>query len=137
MCVFVGNVTMTENEEKREATRAPARVAVEINSADKTVTLDRTRDVSMKGIFCETDDILPMGSACRVGIQVGGPEGGSAIGARAKVVRVENDGMGLEFVELIGMESYTHLRNLVLHNSEDPDTVEAEIERRAGLKAVG
>ena len=128
---------MSETVEKREVTRASARVAVEINLADKTVTLDRTRDVSMKGIFCEADDALPMGSTCRVSILVGGPEGGSTISARAKVVRVEEDGMGLEFVELIGMESYTHLRNLVLHNSEDRDTVEAEIERRAGLKAVG
>jgi len=128
---------MSETVEKREVTRASARVAVEINLADKTVTLDRTRDISMKGIFCEVDDALPTGSTCRVRILVGGPEGGSAITARAKVVRVEDDGMGLEFVELIGMESYTHLRNLVLHNSEDPDTVEAEIERRAGVEAAG
>ena len=128
---------MSESAEKREVTRASARVAVEIKLAGRTVTLDRTRDVSMKGIFCETDDALPTGSACRVTVLVGGPEGDSTVTARAKVVRVEDDGMALEFVELVGIESYTHLRNLVLRNSEDPDAVSAEIGHRAGLKAVG
>lgn len=128
---------MIESAEKREVTRATARVEVEIKLAGKTVTLEKTRDVSMKGIFCETDDALPLGSTCRVNVLVGGPETDPPISARAKVVRVENDGMGLEFVELVGIESYTRLRNLVLCNSEDPKTVESEIEGRAGLKAVG
>jgi len=50
------------------------------------------------------------------------------------VVRSAPDGIAIHFRELLGLDSYEHLRNLILHNAVDPDQAEQEFESHIGLR---
>jgi hypothetical protein len=44
------------------------------------------------------------------------------------------EGFGMEFSTIDGLESYVHLRNLVLFNTQDVDRVEEEFRSHAGIR---
>jgi len=52
------------------------------------------------------------------------------------IVRSDQDGMGVEFTEM-PLESYDHLRKMVLLNATDPERVEQEFRDHIGLKRAG
>jgi hypothetical protein len=50
------------------------------------------------------------------------------------VTRVDPTGMGLEITAIVGVESFEHLRNLVLYNAANPLQVEQEFQDHIGIK---
>ena len=54
--------------------------------------------------------------------------------ANGYVSRSLPDAMAIEFTELIGLESWQHLRNLILYNAEDPVRAQQEFDTHLGLK---
>jgi hypothetical protein len=88
----------------------------------------------MKGIYLLCDNPLPVGSDCRVALLLGDGETPICIEVAGKVARVDPTGMGLEIIEIVGLESFEHLRNLVRYNASDPDQVEHEFQDHVGLK---
>lgn len=123
------------DSEAREFTRVPIKIDAEVTSGGKTVFSDQTQDVSMKGLFmlCHGSKNLPEGSLCDVALFLGGKEGGVRIEVKGLVERSTSRGMGIQFTE-IGLDSYEHLHNLVLYNSQDSHKVEREIKDHIGLK---
>jgi len=116
---------------RREFTRVDARVRAEMVAGDRKVTADRTRDVSMKGLFVPCDTPLEIGTECDVVVEVGeSPK--EAIRARARVARVTDEGMGLEFINLVGLHSHNNLRSLVLLNASNAEQIAGEISRGKG-----
>ncbi len=79
----------------------------------------------MKGLFARASETLPVHSECRVVLQLGGPNSDLTIEVGGRVVRSDPDGKAVEFSE-IGMDSYFHLKNLVLYNSVDVEQAERE-----------
>ncbi|MGE0684275.1 MAG: hypothetical protein AB7P69_25630, partial [Candidatus Binatia bacterium] len=65
---------------------------------------------------------------------LGGKESPVRVEVGGKVVRVDTDGMGVEITEIVGVESFEHLRNLVRYNSADTDQVEQEFHDHIGIK---
>jgi len=63
-----------------------------------------------------------------------GRGGDMNIEANGYVVRSLIDGMAIEFTELIGLESWDHLRNLVLYNAEEPIRAQEQFAAHVGLK---
>lgn len=97
-------------------------------------TLGQAQNVSRKGVSLLCDNPLPVGSDCKLSLLLGGKEDPVRIDVGGKVARVDETGMGLEITEIVGMESFEHLRNLVLYNSSDTDRVEEEFQEHLGLK---
>jgi hypothetical protein len=65
---------------------------------------------------------------------LGGGETPIRIEVAGTIARVETTGMGLEITEVVGVESFEHLQNLVLYNAPDPKQVEQEFKGHIGLK---
>jgi PilZ domain len=125
---------MKTEAEKREFSRIPIQLDVEIVSPRPAPHPCYVKDVSMKGMFLLCKNPLPIGSDCRVALILSGGETPIRIEIGGTVSRVDTTGMGLETTEIVGIESFEHLRNLVLYNATDPDQVEQEFEGHIGLK---
>ena len=121
---------------RREFTRVEARVRAEISAGNRKVIADRTRDVSMKGLFIPCDAPLEIGTECDILVEVG-KEAEEAVRARVRVARVTEEGMGLEIINLVGLQSYNSLRSLVLLNAHNSEQVEGEINRGTGPRPTG
>jgi len=114
----------------REFVRVSTSMQVELTAAGGTVT-GTTRDVSMNGLFIACDKPFPEGTTCYVSLALA-PE--ATIAARGTVARSVAAGMAVHFTEVLGIDSFEHLRNLVLANSGDTSTVEQEISAHLGIK---
>ncbi len=113
-------------DERRRRTRVVFTTEVELASGDLTVKSTRSRDVSMTGIFIYTDQHLEPGAACQITIRLLGASSDLRLTAEGRVVRVTDDGLAVEFTSL-DLDSYVHLRNLIVYNAEDPDGILEEV----------
>jgi len=120
--------------ERREFSRVSVAMRVEITAGGKTVFSSHLKNISMGGLFLISPEKLPLGSDCQMAIFLEDPKRQDRITARGKIVRVTEEGMAIHFEEIIGPESYHHLRNLVLYNALDAEKLEKEIEDRIGMK---
>ena len=118
---------MGKKDEKdlREFTRTPAKVKALIKSGDKVVHSGETHDLSMKGLFFQTNEKMPIGTECDVTLILGDQGSPLDLKLKGRVQRVSGAGMGLKFKE-IDLESYQHLKNLVMFNSPDLDMEKVE-----------
>jgi len=88
----------------------------------------------MKGLFLLTRDRFPLDSHCRAVlylVECGSP---LRIEVTARIVRIEEDGMAIEFLEFMEPESFEYLKNLMLYNSANPTQVEKELDSHVGLR---
>lgn len=120
---------MTYPAELREYTRISMKVEVESERiSDQEISLGTTDCVSMNGIFIECERLFEVGTECRVTIFVGGRESDVSIQAKAEVVTLAKKGMGVKIITHLELNSYEHLRKLVMYNADSSvDRVETEI----------
>ncbi|MBN4054180.1 PilZ domain-containing protein [Nitrospira defluvii] len=119
-----------KSQENREYTRISMKVEVEVERhSDREKRYGQTECVSMNGCFIDCIDPFPMGTECKTTLYIGGRDSDLKVCVKGKITFVNKDGMALEIVSHLFMESYDHLHRLVLYNaSEDADRVEEEIE---------
>ena len=124
-----------DENDSREFTRIPLKVKALIKSGDKVVHSGETHDLSMKGLFFQTNEKMPIGTECDVTLILGDLETPLQLKLKGRVQRVSGVGVGLKFTE-IDLESYPHLKNLVMLNSPglDMEKVEKEIRGHIGLR---
>ncbi len=120
--------------ERREFSRVSVAMRVEVTAGKKTILSPGLKNISMGGLFLISPEKLTVGSDCQVVIFLEDPKRQGRITARGKTVRVTEEGMAIHFEEIIGPESYHHLRNLVLYNAPDAERLEKEIEDHIGVK---
>ncbi|OCC15866.1 type IV pilus assembly PilZ [Dissulfuribacter thermophilus] len=87
---------------------------------------DSTKDISLKGMYIETENRLPIGSSCILILKLAGTSSELILSIRAKVARADSNGLAFTFEE-IDMDSFFHLRNVLYYNSGDPDRIDKEI----------
>lgn len=121
------------DQELREFTRVPTAFPTQLSWAGGQGS-GTTRDVSINGVFvvCATPPAAAT-TAVEVALDLGGE---IRISGRGTVVRVLAGGCAIRFDELDGVESYEHLRRLVLYNSHSPERVQVEIDSHLGLKRI-
>jgi hypothetical protein len=107
---------------------------VRVSALGKTVLSREMKNISMGGLFLIVGEKFPLSTDCQLTIILGGGESQARIETQSKVVRVTDEGMAFRFVEILGTESFNHLRNLVLYNAPDAQRLEEEIEKRLGDK---
>lgn len=123
---------MTPESEKREFTRVPITFEVQLTVADQPLLACRIKDLSMKGMLVLTEARFPLGTPCEAVLSL--VEGEVEIRTSGTVAALHPQGFGMEFTTIDGLESYMHLRNLVLFNSQDVERVEEEFQAHAGIR---
>jgi hypothetical protein len=113
----------------RKFTRVSPHLPVDV-VADGTTISGEVRDISFEGLWLPTTASLAERTPCRATIHLSET---IKISADGVVVRSEPDGFAVQFIELLDLESYGHLRNLILYNTLDTATVEEEFDRHVRL----
>ncbi len=116
---------------QREFTRVPTRVQAEVKGGGLTITGVAAETLSLKGMFVNCAEQLPVGTACQITLFLG--EGDIQIQAEGQVVHSYPEGIALQFSRILGLESFEHLRKLVLYNAPDPSLVESEFLSSTGI----
>ncbi|BDU76085.1 pilus protein PilZ [Mesoterricola sediminis] len=124
--------TMAGEHEQREFTRVPISFGVEVSVDGRALEGCLVHDLSMKGMLVVTPERFPIGTPCSAVIVL--VEGEVEIRMSGRVAADHPEGFGMEFSTIDGLESYIHLRNLVLFNAGDVDRVEGEFQSHAGIR---
>lgn len=121
----------------REFSRTFTRISTDLKAIVRSKygqkCYDHPRDISMKGIYFFTGDVIAEGTECHLQLSFGENEDSLTIEVQGRVVRCEEEGFAIEFTGL-SPEAYNHLRMLVLYNSPDSQKAEREINERLGIK---
>ena len=124
---------MTTNH--REFTRVTVGIQVELRVEGNVVIAGELENLSLNGLMVRTNArVLPQ-TPCLVILYLDGGSGGPVIEANGLVMRQEPERLAVQFSEIVGRESMSHLKDLVLYNSgSSADQVEAEFHDHVGLK---
>ena len=87
---------------------------------------ESTKDLSLRGVYVKTQERLEVGTPCRLEIELTGSTSRLILAIKARVVRVDQEGMAFLFDE-IDLDSFFHLKNILYYNSGDPDRIDREI----------
>ncbi len=120
-----------------EFERAFTRISADLKAVVRTKygqrRYDHPRDISMKGIYLFTGDVIAEGTECDLRLSIGENDDSLTIEVQGRVTRCEEEGFAIEFTGL-SPEAYNHLRLLVLYNSPDSQKAEQEINARLGIR---
>ena len=125
---------MTQHVNRREFTRAQACVEGEVLAlGESRPILGQTKNVSIGGMYFSCQKPFPTGTECRLILFLDGADGKTRIEATGTVTRSGEGGLGIQFTA-IELDSFQHLRNLVLYNADETEEVEQEFKIHLGLK---
>lgn len=111
------------------STRQFSRVRFNVAACIKTTErqfLGSVENLSMRGMFLVTDERLPVGDMVEITIVLNGTLPEVTVSFDGKVCRITDDGIGFNF-EKIDLDSYTHLKNIIAYNIDEPEKVMEEI----------
>lgn len=111
--------------ERRDFTRISVEIEIKVVNEGTKVTSDRLRDISLGGAFIVSEDKPPAGSPLDLTLSVVGPSSFLRMEVQAEVIRVEDNGVAIEFTK-IDVDSLIHLRHLIKIHSHDPEVVDKE-----------
>ena len=115
------------SKERRKKTRVHFETQVILRSGTSEISSNvNSKDISVKGMFVRTDKKLPIGASCDIQILLTGTTNNLFLNLKGRVVRHDDSGLGLDF-DSIDVDSYMHLKNLLMYNAQDPDAIEKEI----------
>ena len=120
-----------EASNQREFTRVPIRVRAEVKGGGLSIASSASQSISLKGMLVNCPENLPEGTGCEITLFLG--DGDIQIQAEGTVVRCYPEGIAFQFTRILGLESFEHLRKLVLYNAPDPDQVESEFSTSTGI----
>ena len=120
--------------EKREFIRIPFNTTVEVRVQDRVIRSHEGINISMGGVGLSTRDAIPPADAlCRVTINLGEPDDPIHINVKGTIVRSQGESLAVKFIDL-DIDSYQHLRQLIVNNADDPDRAELEFVAHWGTR---
>lgn len=123
---------MDEGFSQREFTRVPTSLEVRMTVDGRIIPNTGSQNLSLKGMLIHTLEQLPKGTVCQITIILA--EGEIEIEVEGVAVHSYPEGTAFQFSKILGVDSYEHLRNLVLYNAADTEQVEDEFQTHIGLK---
>jgi len=123
---------MTEKE-MRARTRAQVEALVGLTGPDGILSDLPARDLSLKGLFVETDKKWGKGTELGISLSLAGSDDNLDLKMKGRVARLEEDGLAVDFFE-IDLDSFTHLKNIIAYNAEDPGKIDEEISSKPAFK---
>lgn len=109
----------------RQFSRVKFHMAATIKTAERQFQ-GAVENLSMRGMFLVTEERLSVGEMVGITVALSGTSPEISISFDGKVCRVVENGLGFSF-EKIDLDSYTHLKNIIAYNSDDPEKVMEEI----------
>lgn len=126
-----------QSDERREFIRVPFNTEAEVVACGRTVRSTDGLDISLGGvrISCCVQYDFALGTPCDVRIILRAADARELIEARGTIVRSEKGCLGIRFTE-IDLDSYQHLRQLILNNTTEPERAEKEFFSHWGIKQI-
>ncbi len=116
----------TSGDEKRRGLRVDFKTRIIIKIGEEKIQVEgSSKDLSLKGVFINTTEQIPIGSKCQVDIILTGMLDEIALQMQGDAVRKTGTGVAIDF-NFMDIDSYTHLKNIVKYNasgSDNPDDV--------------
>ena len=120
--------------EKRGFIRVPFKTDVEVRVEGRSIRSQADLNISMSGIHLRTSEAVPpQETPCQVTILLGKSGEPVLIEAKGKTIRSQPGNLAVEFSEL-ELDSYNHLRQLIMNNAEDPARAEREFHAHWGIR---
>ena len=117
---------MAMDAEKRKNTRINFQTSIILRSEGETIlSAADSKDISLKGMFIKTAKVLAVGTPCDLELNLSGTSTRLSIAVKGRISRQGEGGLGVSF-DGIDLDSYWHLKNLLLYNAQDPDALERE-----------
>ena len=110
--------------ERRKNRRVPFQVIATVQTGQISIK-GMVDNLSMKGMFLTTMETLSSGSPLEISIILSGSSSFLSIKLKGRAVRQTEAGIAIEFQEM-DLDSFTHLRNIIAQNSDDPDAAYEE-----------
>lgn len=123
----------TSQSERRKKTRVAFQMVAELTAQGQPLSIKGSSDISLQGLFVETEANLAPGTPCQVTIRLAGDDESLTLHLEGEVVRSQENGLGIRFTSM-DPDTFFHLRNIVLYNAADPDALKAELARPGFLK---
>ena len=121
-------------QEKREFLRVSFTTEVEVRTDDRTFGSSSGINISLNGLKLATDQPVPEeGSPCSVKIMLRAFEHQVVIETHGRVARSGQGTLAVEFIDL-DLDSYHHLRQLIISNADDPGRAEREFDAHWGIR---
>jgi hypothetical protein len=92
-----------DNQNRRRTQRISVKVHVVVESGEAIMIPGYTDNVSLSGLFLTCVVRPPVGTVCDVKIYVPDGKGEKVVDAIARIARVSDEGMGLEFTAVQGL----------------------------------
>ncbi len=128
---------MESTSNRREFTRVRVNILSELRSGASVDINGTLANVSVNGMFLNTEAHLPEEARCDISLFLEGGEETVTIQIEGKVIRNAPWGIALQFTKILGPESLSHLQNLVLYNSGDQIAqVEEELASHLGIRLL-
>ncbi len=123
----------SQKKDLREFTRCNICLKAEVRLANGILLEGETENISMKGLWFRTEKTFPKDTPIRIHLYLSGTQETESLTIRGSVVRIEADGMGIQF-EAIDSDSIEHLQRLLMYNAIEIDKMHQEFEKHLGLK---
>lgn len=125
---------MDQMHERREFTRVPFATETIIRGGEKLFVSGNSVDVSMNGLqIAAPEHPYQEEEICEVELRLTGAEPAVVIRGRGTIARSSPGILVVHFVEL-DLDSYQHLQQLILNNTEHPEQAEREFRSHAGIR---
>lgn len=116
---------MGDNKRKRTRVHFETQVVLKTDVSEIKAGANSS-DISTKGIFISTGEKIPTGTSCDIEIVLSGTTSRLALNIKGVVARQDKDGLGIMFNSM-DVDSYLHLKNIVMYNAKDPEAIEEEM----------
>jgi hypothetical protein len=116
---------MMADSEKRRDVRVPFRTEVTVAYDGEELHFEGDSvNLSMGGMLAESSRMIPLGVRCQVQLRLAGTQEPVELTMTGEVVRHEKEppGFGIRFEEM-DLDSYSILKEIVRHNTQDSDLV--------------
>ena len=112
---------MTVSDEKRKHPRVgfATRILVNLSTDGRQIELEgSSKDLSMRGIFINTNQQFAEGTPCSVKVYLSSGLEEVELLIQGTLVRQTDKGFGVGF-DSMDVDTYSHLKNIVMYNSAD------------------
>jgi hypothetical protein len=121
-------------KDRRGFIRIPFNTDAEIQAGEQVLRSQNGIDISMSGLRITTGDAVPAeGTPCAVKITLKSFVNSLSIEAKGKIIRSAAGTLAVQFTEL-DLDSYHHLRQLILNNTQEPEKAEQEFNAHWGIR---
>lgn len=111
-------------KDRRSFSRVDFRVSA-LLQAEGVAIKGEVSDVSLHGVYMETEEVLPVGTPVEITIYLSAAAEPVVINVKGTVARLVPGGIGCAF-DKMDVESFAHLRSIISYQAGDESKVMAE-----------